>query len=338
MKKTSFQETINHYHLNLKRKAVTTLQINLGKLCNQACLHCHVDAGPNRTENMDEKTVNRIITLMTQSPSLETVDLTGGAPELNPSFRTLVSTAVKQGLQVIDRCNLTVLYEAGQEDTAEFMAEHQVQIVSSLPCYSRENVEKQRGKGVFGKSIEALLKLNSLGYGKPNSGLQLDLVYNPIGPSLPPAQHQLERDYKRILQQDFGITFNTLFTITNMPIHRFARYLERENRLEEYMELLRSNFNPIAADGIMCRDLVSISWDGYLYDCDFNQMLELPAGHSARSVWDIDTFSDMIHQPIVFEDHCFGCTAGAGSSCTGVLDKQIKQQQTFEPLATDLQV
>ncbi len=337
MIKTSFNETIDRYNLNLRRKAVTTLQINLGKLCNQACLHCHVDAGPTRTENMEKKTVTRLMELMGQSPTLETVDLTGGAPELNPHFRRLVKAARDLGLQVIDRCNLTVLFEPGQEDTAEFLARNRVQVVSSLPCYSRENVEKQRGKGVFGKSIDALLKLNALGYGKAGSGLRLDLVYNPVGPSLPPAQHTLEQDYKRILRQDFGIEFNTLFTITNMPIHRFAHYLERENRLEEYMDLLRNSFNPMAANGVMCRDLVSISWDGYLYDCDFNQMLELPAGHNARSLWDIESFSGFENDPVLFGDHCFGCTAGAGSSCTGVLDKAVKPKQTFENIAHNLQ-
>lgn len=305
--------------LDERRKQLKVVQINVGKFCNQACLHCHVEAGPKRTEKMEPAVAERVVELLRASRGIETLDITGGAPELNGSFRMLVTAARQLGLEVIDRCNLTVLFEAGQEDLAEFLATERVRVIASLPCYSEANVEKQRGGGVFQKSIDALQRLNALGYGRAGSGLTLDLVYNPVGPSLPPAQSGLEADYKKQLGANFGIEFNQLFTITNMPIKRFLHQLEREGKLEQYMELLVDSFNPHAAAEIMCRDLVSVGWDGLLYDCDFNQMLELKVRGTARTVWEIDSFDRLNESGIAFADHCYACTAGAGSSCTGSL-------------------
>jgi radical SAM/Cys-rich protein len=268
---------------------------------------------------LDEPTTRRLIELLDAAPSIRTIDLTGGAPELNPNFRMLVHAARAAGKQVIDRCNLTVLFEPGQEDTAEFLAGNQVVVVASLPCYSKDNVEKQRGRGVFDPSIAALKKLNALGYGDIGTGLQLDLVYNPLGASLPPPQAALETTYRQELRQRFGIRFNRLLTITNMPISRFLHQLKREGRHEQYMQILLDAFNPAAALGVMCRNLVSVSWDGGLYDCDFNQMLDLHAGGKRRSIWDIPSLQSLVSDPIAFGDHCYGCTAGAGSSCGGAL-------------------
>ncbi len=305
----------------LRAAAVTWLQVNVGKLCNQACHHCHVDAGPKRTEIMSEATADRISALMRRSPGLELVDFTGGAPELNGSWRRLVAEARSLSARVIDRCNLTVLLVPGQEDTIEFLAEHGVEVVASLPCYSPGNVDKQRGGGVFGKSIEALRRLNAAGYGR-GGPLKLDLVYNPGGPFLPPPQDKLEADYKARLLADFGITFDGLITITNMPIARFRHDLSRANRLDAYQELLLQAFNPATLEGLMCRSLVSVGWDGVLYDCDFNQMLdlELMPEAGARTLWDVETLSDLSERPITTADHCFGCTAGAGSSCGGTIE------------------
>lgn len=314
-----FQQSIRDFGLKIDRTPVEILQVNIGRLCNQACHHCHVEAGPKRTENMVGDTVNRVIELLEKSKTIHTVDITGGAPELNPHFRKLVSAVRRLGKKVIDRCNLTVLYEPGQEETAYFLKENEVQIVASLPCYSKENVEKQRGRGVFDKSVEALKLFNSLGYGKQNTGLVLDLVYNPTGPFLPPAQEKLERDYKAELKELFGIEFNHLFTITNMPIKRFLHDLERAGKLTEYMELLANSFNPSAAQGVMCRNLVSVSWDGELFDCDFNQMLELPLGAGRATLWEISSFDDLNGKSITLANHCYACTAGAGSSCGGAL-------------------
>ncbi len=299
---------------------VTWLQVNLGKLCNQACRHCHVDAGPKRTEIMDARTVDRLIELLEGAPEIELVDLTGGAPELNPHFRRLVVAARRLGKRVIDRCNLTVLFEPGQEDLVAFLADQGVEITASLPCYSQKNVDKQRGGGVFTKSIEALRALNDAGYGSPG-GPALDLVYNPGGPFLPPAQAGLEADYKRRLLDDFGIRFSNLITITNMPISRFLRDLERSGRREEYEQVLLQAFNPGTVDGLMCRHLISIDWEGRLYDCDFNQMLELPLRDDvgAKTVWDVASLRALGARPIAVAAHCFGCTAGAGSSCGGAL-------------------
>ncbi|MBK7963242.1 MAG: arsenosugar biosynthesis radical SAM protein ArsS [Bdellovibrionales bacterium] len=306
--------------LHLVRKASQILQVNIGRLCNLACHHCHVEAGPKRTENMTEATVSRVIDLLKTSKNITTVDLTGGAPELNPHFKNLVITARALGKKVIDRCNLTVLYEPGQEETMHFLKHNQVHIVASLPCYSKENVEKQRGRGVFDKSIEAILSLNALGYGQIGSGFILDLVYNPTGPFLPPAQQKLESDYKKELKELFNIEFNQLYTITNMPIKRFLKDLEKSGRLDSYMELLANSFNPTAAKGIMCRDLVSIAWNGEVFDCDFNQMLELPLSRGKTTVWDLASFDELENENITFANHCYACTAGAGSSCGGSIE------------------
>lgn len=303
----------------LRRSRITTLQVNVGKLCNMACQHCHVEAGPKRTEIMSRIVADRVLELIRTNECLELIDLTGGAPELNPNFRRLVSEARRLGRGVVDRCNLSVLHEAGQEDLAEFLAVQGVQIVASLPCYSQENVEQQRGKGAFDSSIRALRRLNALGYGRPDSGLKLDLVYNPTGAFLPPAQRSLQDQYRRELADRFGIVFNELLTITNMPISRFAHWLRRTGREQQYMGLLVDHFNPTTVAGLMCRSLISVGWDGRLYDCDFNQMLELPLGGQPRTVWDVDDLNALTGQGVATASHCFGCTAGAGSSCGGAL-------------------
>lgn len=318
MTKPSFQKNLATNQLNINRTPTEILQVNIGRRCNLACHHCHVEAGPKRTENMEQKTVNKVIELLEKSPSVHTLDLTGGAPELNPCFRDLVIAARNLGKKVIDRCNLTVLFEPGQSDTAAFLKDHQVQIVASLPCYSKDNVEKQRGRGVFNESIEALKILNKLGYAKPGTNLTLDLVYNPTGPFLPPSQKKLEIDYKKELFELFGIEFNNLYTITNMPIKRFLNDLIRNEKYETYMDLLVQNFNPKAAEGVMCRNLISVAWNGELFDCDFNQMLELPLAAGRKTVWDISSFDD-VGATISFADHCYACTAGSGSSCGGSL-------------------
>ncbi|MDZ4861925.1 MAG: arsenosugar biosynthesis radical SAM protein ArsS [Gemmatimonadota bacterium] len=314
-----FGHSLMQHGVALTRTPLEILQVNTGKLCNQACLHCHVEAGPKRTELMDRRTMDRVLDLIESAPSIHTVDITGGAPELNPHFRDFVIGARARGRTVIDRCNLTVLFEPGQQEIAEFLAEHQVRIVASLPCYTQGNVDRQRGGGVFDKSIRALQCFNSLGYGQPDSGLLLDLVYNPLGAYLPGSQAGLERDYKRELHAGFGISFNRLLTITNMPIKRFLHDLEREGKLEAYMQLLIDNFNPQATQGVMCRSLVSVGWDGVLYDCDFNQMLELDIGRQRRTIWDVDTLAEIQNLPIATAEHCYGCTAGAGSSCGGAV-------------------
>jgi radical SAM/Cys-rich protein len=307
--------------VELLRAETTTLQINVGKLCNQACHHCHVDAGPKRTEIMTAEIARRVMHILAASPSITTVDITGGAPELNPNFRWLVEESQRLGRHVIDRCNLTVLLEETQHDLADFLAVRRVEIIASLPCYTAENVDKQRGKGVFEKSMDALLKLNGLGYGMPGSELKLSLVYNPVGASLPPPQEKLEADYKHHLRKEHGIEFHQLLTITNMPIHRFEEDLQRQGKHDAYMELLKKNFNPATLHGLMCRSLVSIGYDGKLYDCDFNQMLDMELEHAggAATVWDIETFTGWAGRRITTAGHCFGCTAGAGSSCTGAL-------------------
>ncbi len=303
----------------LRRTAVTTLQVNVGKRCDLACHHCHVEAGPKRTEAMDEATAARVTELLAANPDVCTLDLTGGAPELNENFRGLVREARALGREVIDRCNLTVLFEPGQEDTAEFLAEHGVKVVASLPCYTRENVDAQRGKRVFERSIAALQKLNALGYAAPGRSLGLDLVYNPLGPSLPPDQAKLETDYRSELRELFGIEFDHLVAITNMPIKRFAHALERDGQHAEYMSLLVNHFNPATVLALMCRSLVSVGWDGTLYDCDFNQMLEMPLGARVNTIWEVDDLAELEHAPIATDSHCFGCTAGSGSSCGGAL-------------------
>lgn len=317
---SAFDAALDRHGLSrLSRAALTTLQVNVGKHCNMACLHCHVEAGPTRTEMMTLETAERVMALLERTPSIRLVDFTGGAPELNPHFRFMVRRARQLGRRVIDRCNLSVLFEPGQEDTADFLAALGVEVVASLPCYSADNVEKQRGKGAFDKSVQALRQLNQLGYGRPGSALKLDLVYNPIGPSLPPSQASLEAKYRDELARLFGIDFHHLLTITNMPIKRFAHALEREGKLQGYERLLEANFNPAAVPAVMCRSLVSVAWDGRLFDCDFNQMLELPLSAGERRVWDMETFELLRDQPIATANHCFGCTAGAGSSCSGAL-------------------
>jgi radical SAM/Cys-rich protein len=304
----------------LTRGRLRTLQINVGKLCNQACHHCHVDAGPKRTETMGAETARRLTALLEASPSVERVDITGGAPELNPNFRYLVTEARRQGRAVMVRCNLTVLFVTGMDWLIPFYRDNGVELVCSLPCYLEENVDAQRGRGVFGRSIEALNLLNRAGYGE--QGLTLDLVYNPVGAFLPPAQAALEARYKSELAQRFGVRFRRLYTLTNMPIARFARQLRQWGRYREYMGLLVNHFNPRTVDGVMCRSLVSAGWDGRLYDCDFNQMLDLPLGATTReafTVWDVATLEGLEGASIATRRHCFGCTAGSGSSCGGVL-------------------
>lgn len=301
----------------LCRGRLTTLQVNLGYRCNQSCLHCHVNAGPNRTEAMDDATLE-LIPRVLKARKLATLDITGGAPELHPHFRWLVVEARKLGVKVIDRCNLTILSEPGQEGLAEFLAGHRVEIVASLPCYLEQNVDGQRGKGVFERSIAGLRSLNKLGYGHEGSDLGLHLVYNPQGPSLPPAQAGLEAAYKRELQARYGVVFNRLYTLANMPILRFGSTLVSRGQFADYMQLLKSSHNPDNLGQVMCRDLVSVDWRGRLYDCDFNQMLGIPASGPATLAGLLD--QDIAGQPIQVADHCYGCTAGQGSSCGGALD------------------
>lgn len=301
----------------LAKQQIATVQINVGKVCNQACQHCHVDAGPKRTESMPAQVAERVVELLESSSGIETVDITGGAPELNPNFKRLVQASKRLGRRVIDRCNLTILCETGFEDLADFLACHEVEVTASLPCYTRENVDKQRGHDVFDKSIRALRLLNRIGYGS-DPELTLNLVYNPLGPFLPAPQPALERDYKRRLYEDFGIVFNRLLTLTNMPIHRFSDMLTRIGQQETYARLLESNFNAATVEHLMCRSLVSVSWDGRLFDCDFNQMLEMPSAGS-MTIWGIDSFEQLAFTRIATGRHCFGCTAAAGSSCGGAL-------------------
>lgn len=304
----------------LVRDNLTTVQVNLGYLCNQQCLHCHVNAGPKRTEIMDENTIEQVLRYVSRSGA-RVLDLTGGAPELNPHFKTLVSKARAMGTKVIDRCNLTVLLETGQEDLANFLAQNQVEIVASLPCYSEANVDRQRGVGVFQSSIHGLKTLNSLGYGSEGSGLVLNLVYNPVGPHLPPSQIELEREYKTKLKSDFGIEFNSLLTITNMPIQRFGSTLVSKGQFADYMKLLRGAYQSSNLNNLMCKSMISVDWEGYVYDCDFNQMLKLPSvlgDHPRTHISDINGES-LNGKSIVVMDHCYGCTAGQGSSCGGAL-------------------
>jgi radical SAM/Cys-rich protein len=318
----TFCETLDAHGLSaLRRRQTTTVQVNVGKVCNQACHHCHVDAGPKRTERMAADEIDRILGLLARSPRVEIVDITGGAPELNPGFRDLVAGVRGLGRRVIDRCNLTVLFEPGMTGLAEYLAAMEVELVCSLPCYGEDNVDRQRGHGVFAKSIRALRMLNELGYGHPGSGLLLSLVYNPLGPTLPPPQAALEARYRNELQERYGLSFNSLLTITNMPIRRFAEQLVRQDALGDYMGLLVNHFNPATVDGLMCRTLVSVGYDARLYDCDFNQMLEIPLTRAglALTTFDIDSFAEVDELPIATADHCFGCTAGAGSSCSGAV-------------------
>jgi len=306
----------------VRRGTLTTLQVNLGYKCNQACLHCHVNAGPARTELMSSETVEVVLDYLRAGP-VSTLDITGGAPELNPNFRALVARSRALGVKVIDRCNLTVLEEPGYEDLAEFLALHAVEIVASLPCYLEENVDRQRGAGVFGTSIRALKRLNALGYGSA-PGLRLSLVYNPQGPSLPPPQAALEGDYRKHLSERFGIEFDQLLTLANMPIQRFGSTLVSKGQFDGYMDLLRGAHRASNLESVMCRNLISVDWEGYVYDCDFNQMLGLPLKVRQRKNGGRSHLSDLIGRDLTgsavqVRDHCYGCTAGQGSSCGGAL-------------------
>lgn len=313
-----FDEKLGAHGLELRAAVVDTLQVNVGKLCNQACKHCHVDAGPARTEIMTRAVVDQVIDAVRKF-RFQTVDITGGAPELNPSFRYLVSSVRALGSHVIVRHNLTVMFEPEQHDLPEFFQSQCVEVVSSLPYFLEQQTDAQRGRGVFEKSIEALHRLNEAGYGIENSGLILNLVYNPVGAFLPPPQESIEADFQRELRTRYGIYFNQLFTITNMPIKRFLDYLRRSGNEERYMRRLVEAFNPGTVAGLMCRNLVSVDWTGRLYDCDFNQMLELPV--AAELPQTIATFDPerFARRPIVTGPHCFGCTAGSGSSCGGAV-------------------
>lgn len=305
---------------SIRRRTPDTLQVNLGYLCNQTCQHCHVNAGPTRTEMMDSQTIDLVLQVL-RDRQLATLDLTGGAPEMNPHFRTLVTAARALGVRVIDRCNLTILFEPGHEALAEFLASQHVEVTASLPCYSRENVDRQRGNGVFDKSIAGLQKLNAFGYGQQGSGLVLSLVYNPQGPSLPPAQPALQADYRRALLADFGIVFNQLYVLANMPIQRFGSMLISKGTFSGYMTLLKDHFSAQNLESVMCRSLISVDWQGYLYDCDFNQMLDMPLhvpGLGSLHLRDL-LARDITGAAVAIADHCYGCTAGQGSSCSGAL-------------------
>ncbi len=315
----------------LRRARVSTLQLNIGLRCNLACHHCHVESGPNRSERLDRRGVERILELLALNPDVTTLDITGGAPEMHPDFRDLVRGARSLGRRVIDRCNLTILFEPGQQDTDAFLAEQGVDIIASLPCYEKMNVERQRGRGVFDGSIRALQRLNALGYGRSEgrsdgrsdesseAALRLDLIYNPVGAFLPPPQESLEAEYREELGSRFGIVFDRLLTITNMPIKRFAHELHREGQYEAYMGLLVNHFNPNNVERLMCRRLISVGYDGTLYDCDFNQALELLPPGPRRTIFDVDDFGRFEGDLISTGAHCFGCTSGTGSSCEGTL-------------------
>ena len=313
-----FEKSLDRYNIPNTRYRIETLQLNITKKCNQSCSHCHVNAGPDRAEMMDRKTVDRILELLSGNPEIHTVDITGGAPELNPEFRYLVKELSSMKKKIIDRCNLTVLSEKGQDDTIEFLAQNRVRVVASMPCYLEENVDRQRGNNVYRKSISALQKLNLAGYGQEGNNLVLDLVYNPGSCVLPPEQGMLESDYKQQLKNSYNIVFNRLLTMTNMPIMKYKKVLLSEGNLESYLNLLVNNFNPQAASHIMCRELLSIAWDGTIYNCDFNQAIGISLKENPATVWDIADFNDITSE-ISFGDHCFGCTAGNGSSCSGAI-------------------
>jgi radical SAM/Cys-rich protein len=318
---SQFAERLASERLNLRRAELEVLQVNVGKLCNLTCVHCHVNAGPKRKEIMTRETIHRVIQWLAGT-EIPTVDLTGGAPEMIPDFRFFIDEVkrLQPPRHIIDRCNLTILLEPGYEDLGEFLARNRVEIVASMPCYSAENVNAQRGEGVFDGSIAALQLLNSLGYGI-DPKLSLHLVYNPVGACLPPSQRELEADYKRELKKHFGIVFNKLYALTNLPIGRFASYLRRNCNLEEYMQLLIHAFNPATVSGLMCRNTISVGWRGEVYDCDFNQQLGMQwSGNRGDKLflWDIDPDS-LEKRVIMTGDHCFGCTAGAGSSCGGAI-------------------
>lgn len=315
-----FSEKIRQLGAPLTRRGVDALQVNLGRYCNLACIHCHVESGPTRTEMMSRETVDAVLAFLARS-SIPALDLTGGAPELHPDFDYLVESARAIGRHVMDRCNLTVIFEPGKNYLPEFFKRHQVELICSLPCYSEENVDRQRGKGTFELSIRALQRLNELGYGQPDSDLLLNLVYNPVGPHLPPPQEQLEQEYRQKLSAEFGIVFNHLFCLTNMPITRYAKHLRLRNEYDRYKDLLEKNFNAATLDHLMCRNLISIGWDGSVYDCDFNQMLDLALTDTAGQNLNVAslTFETVATRRITIDDHCYACSAGSGSSCGGAL-------------------
>ena len=314
---------VNRYFMktafpNIKKEFIDTLQINIGYKCNQACKHCHVNSSPSRTEMMSEEILN-LIPKIIKKFNIKTLDITGGAPEMNPNFKKLVLSLKNQNINIIDRCNLTIFFEKGYEDLPDFLAENNVIITASLPCYEKENVEKQRGSGVFDKSINAIKILNKLGYGINETGLQLNLVYNPINPTLPPPQEKLETDYKKILYEKYNITFNNLYTITNMPINRYADFLKMTGELEKYFELLANNFNKKNLKNLMCKKTISVDWEGQIYDCDFNQQLKLKSLNGPKNLYELLNYSSPFNYQIAAKSHCFACTAGAGSSCGGSL-------------------
>jgi radical SAM/Cys-rich protein len=315
-----FAERIHLKTGDFKRRGVDVLQVNMGRYCNLACIHCHVESGPTRKEMMSRQTVDAVLGFLASS-SIPTLDITGGAPELHRDFDYLVESARSLRRHVMDRCNLTVIFEPGKEYLPEFFQRYEVELVCSLPCYSQENVDKQRGKGTFDSSIRALQRFNEVGYGQTDSGLVLNLVYNPVGPHLPPAQNKLEQDYKRILREQFGIIFNHLFCLTNMPITRYATHLKLRGEYDRYAELLETNFNAATVDQVMCRNLISVGWEGLVYDCDFNQMLDLPLRDRAGNPLDIASLAldQVVNRPITVGNHCYACTAGCGSSCGGAL-------------------
>jgi len=313
--KISFAEKLSESELHLVSSTVDTLQVNVGKLCNQACKHCHVDASPIRTEIMQRETIDACLKVLREN-NIKTLDITGGAPEMIPDFRYFVTQAKKIGAHIIVRHNLTVMFEKGHHDLAEFFAENEVEVVSSLPYFIADKTDAQRGTGVFDKSIEALKLLNKVGYGIEES-LKLNLVYNPVGAFLPPEQSAIEADFKRELKNRYDIVFNNLYAITNMPIARFLDWLRRSKNEESYMQKLVNAFNPATIEGLMCRNIISVDWRGNLHDCDFNQMLEIPVV-SKQTIFDFD-FASLKNRDIQMENHCYGCTAGSGSSCGGVV-------------------
>ena len=302
----------------IKKEHIETLQINIGLKCNQACKHCHVNSSPLRTEKMSYEIIS-LIPKVIEKYKIKTLDITGGAPEMHPEFRNLITTLSDKNIDIIDRCNLTIFFEDGFEDLPQFLAKNNVIVTASLPCYEKDNVELQRGYGVFDKSINALKILNDLGYGKQKDGLQLNLVYNPVNPILPPSQEILEEDYKRILFEKYNISFNNLYTITNMPINRYADSLNRENKLDSYYKLLKENFNKNNLENLMCKKTISVNWQGQIYDCDFNQQINLKGNKGPKTLSDLMNKSFKFNYGVAVNEHCFACTAGAGSSCGGTL-------------------
>ena len=302
----------------IKKEYIETLQINIGLKCNQACKHCHVNSSPLRTEKMSYEIIS-LIPKVIEKYKIKTLDITGGAPEMHPEFRNLITTLSDKNIDIIDRCNLTIFFEDGFEDLPQFLAKNNVIVTASLPCYEKDNVDLQRGYGVFDKSINALKILNDLGYGKQKDGLQLNLVYNPVNPILPPSQEILEEDYKRILFEKYNISFNNLYTITNMPINRYADSLNRENKLDSYYKLLKENFNKNNLENLMCKKTISVNWQGQIYDCDFNQQINLKGNKGPKTLADLNNKSFKFNYGVAVNQHCFACTAGAGSSCGGTL-------------------